>query len=225
MKSARQKPLRTPTPAAPTPPDAAPRKRSTPTRRRKTATPESPAALPPESPARFAALDFETADYGRDSACALAIVFVENGIIVDTWTRLIRPPRRDFVFTYLHGISWFDVHDKPTFAETWPEIADRLSGVDFLAAHNASFDRSVLRTCCDQAGHKPPHNPFLCTVKVARSVWNLFPTKLSDVARHLRLTLKHHDAASDALACANILIRAQAEGHAFASLLKKHKLK
>ena len=33
-------------------------------------------AVPP-GPVRFAALDFETADYGRDSACALSIVIVE----------------------------------------------------------------------------------------------------------------------------------------------------
>jgi DNA polymerase-3 subunit epsilon len=170
-------------------------------------------------------LDFETADYGRDSACALSIVFVEDGSIIDTWTRLIRPPRRDFIFTYLHGISWRDVHDKPTFGDAWPEVADRLKSMDFIAAHNASFDRSVLRACCDQAGHHPPHNPFLCTVKVARSVWNLYPTKLSDVARHLDIPLKHHDATSDALACAHILIKAQAGGHTFETLLKKHKLK
>ncbi len=170
-------------------------------------------------------MDFETADYGRDSACALSIVFVEDGSIIDTWTRLIRPPRRDFIFTYLHGISWRDVHDKPTFGDAWPEVADRLKSMDFIAAHNASFDRSVLRACCDQAGHHPPHNPFLCTVKVARSVWNLYPTKLSDVARHLDIPLKHHDATSDALACAHILIKAQAGGHTFETLLKKHKLK
>ena len=61
---------------------------------------------------RYAALDFETADYGRDSACALSVVLVENERIVDSWTSLIRPPRREFVFTYLHGISWQDVKDK-----------------------------------------------------------------------------------------------------------------
>ena len=36
----------------------------------------------PRSPT-FAAIDFETADYGRDSACAVAVVRVEGGVIVD----------------------------------------------------------------------------------------------------------------------------------------------
>lgn len=71
------------------------------------------ASSPSTAPLRFAALDFETADYGRDSACALSLVIVENDTIADVWTTLIRPPRRDFVFTYLHGIAWEHVKNQP----------------------------------------------------------------------------------------------------------------
>jgi DNA polymerase III epsilon subunit-like protein len=91
----------------------------------------------------FVALDFETADYPRDSACALGLVRVENHRIVQRAYHLIRPPRRRFSFTYLHGITWEDVAGQPTFAELWPDLTPILEGVDFLAAHNASFDRSV----------------------------------------------------------------------------------
>lgn len=62
----------------------------------------------------FAAIDFETADHGRDSACAVAVVRVKNNVIVDRVHYYIRPPRREFVFSYLHGISWNDVEDAPT---------------------------------------------------------------------------------------------------------------
>src|ERR1051325_9883289 len=92
----------------------------------------------PPGSGRFAALDFETGDYGRDTACALAIVTVENDTVIDVWTRLIRPPRRDFFFTYLHGIAWEHVRNKPSFGELWGEIAAKLEGVSFVAAHNAS---------------------------------------------------------------------------------------
>lgn len=187
--------------------------------RRKVRAPKATAAQPVLT-GRFAALDFETADYGRDSACALSVVIVEQMKIVESWTGLIRPPRREFVFTYLHGISWRDVQDKPVFGELWPEVSKMLAQVDFVAAHNASFDRSVLRTCCEQAGHPPVKLPFLCTVKLARSTWNIVPTKLSDVARHLRIALKHHDAASDALACAQILIHAQQQGRSHEELFR-----
>ena len=41
---------------------------------------------------RFAAIDFETADYERNSACSVSVVIVENLEVVETYTRLIRPP-------------------------------------------------------------------------------------------------------------------------------------
>ena len=70
--------------------------------------PRPPAALP-AAPPTFVAIDFETADYGRDSACALALVRVEAGVIVQRAFHYIRPPRARMVFTYLHGISWEQV--------------------------------------------------------------------------------------------------------------------
>lgn len=163
------------------------------------------------SPA-FAALDFETADQGRDSACALAVVRVEGGRIVAREARLIRPPRRSFVFTYLHGIAWEDVAGEPPFAEVWAELSPLVEGVDFLAAHNASFDRSVLRRCCEASGLEPPETPFECTVQLARATWSLYPTKLNDVCDYLHIPLRHHDAASDAEACARIVLAALADG-------------
>jgi DNA polymerase III subunit epsilon len=156
----------------------------------------------------FVALDFETADYPRDSACALGLVRVENHHIVQRTYHLIRPPRRRFAFTYLHGITWEDVAGQPTFAELWPSLTPFLEDVDFLAAHNASFDRSVLNRCCETAGLPPPALPFQCTVQLARQTWNIFPTKLNNVCDHLGITLKHHFAASDAEACALIVIAA-----------------
>jgi DNA polymerase III epsilon subunit-like protein len=68
----------------------------------------------------FVALDFETADYSPDSACALGLVRVENHRVVQRAYSLIKPPRRRFVFTYLHGITWEDVAHQPSFAELWP---------------------------------------------------------------------------------------------------------
>jgi DNA polymerase-3 subunit epsilon len=162
----------------------------------------------------FVALDFETADYSRDSACALGLVRVENHQIVQRTYSLIKPPRRKFVFTYLHGITWEDVANQPTFGELWPSFSPMLEGIDFLAAHNASFDRSVLHGCCLAAGLTPPPLPFECTVRLARQTWNLYPTKLNHVCDHLGITLKHHQAASDAEACALIVIAAHRDAAA-----------
>jgi len=160
----------------------------------------------------FVAIDFETADYGPDSACAVGLVRVEGGRIVAREHRLIRPPRSEFVFTDLHGISWDHVRGEPTFGEVWPSLAWVLEGTRFLAAHNAPFDRSVLHACCDAAGLGWPGLPFVCTVQVAREVWGIYPTKLPLVCRQLGIPLRHHDAISDAEACARILIEAQRAG-------------
>ncbi len=160
----------------------------------------------------FTAIDFETADYGRDSACALAMVRVEGSRIVAREARLIRPPRRRFVFSQLHGITWAQVAGEPAFAEVWERMLPLTEGARFLAAHWASFDRSVLRACCERAALRMPPQPFLCTVNLARAAWGVYPTKLPDVCAHLGLALKHHDALSDAEACARIVIAAARDG-------------
>lgn len=166
----------------------------------------------PPADARFAAIDFETADRGRDSACAVAVVTVADGQIAERFYQLIRPPRRDFEFSYLHGIEWRHVADQPVFAEVWPELERRLTAVDFVVAHNASFDYSVVRACCAEAGLAAPARPFECTVKLARRRWGIYPTKLPDVCGRLGIQLQHHHAASDAEACARIVLSALREG-------------
>ena len=182
-----------------------------------TPAPKPPRFPPPRSATRgkpkletdcFVALDFETADYQQDSACSLALVRVENQVIVHREHRFIRTPRRQFVFSYIHGITWEHVAKEPSFSELWPQISGLIEGTRFIAAHNSRFDANVLRACCHAAAIPPPEQPFLCTVKLARKAWSLRPTKLPDVCRHLGLSLNHHDALSDAEACANIVLAA-----------------
>lgn len=161
---------------------------------------------------RFIALDFETADSGRDSACALGIVLVENQTVVRRARLLIRPPRKTFAFTKIHGITWHDVKDQPTFPVVWNSISDAFREVDFIAAHNARFDRGVLHECCRAADLTPPHLPFLCTVNLARAAWEMKAATLPDVCAHLSIALDHHDALSDAEACASIVLEALRQG-------------
>jgi DNA polymerase-3 subunit epsilon len=156
----------------------------------------------------FLAIDFETADYQPDSACAVGLVRVESGKIVTTQSYLIRPPRRNMYFSYLHGITWEDVKDQPAFAGVWRRMEPLMEDVEFFVAHNARFDKGVLHTCCLNASNTIPDIPFKCTMKIARQLWNIRPTKLPDVCRHFRISLNHHDATSDSEACARIMIEA-----------------
>jgi DNA polymerase-3 subunit epsilon len=161
---------------------------------------------------KLVAIDFETADHGADSACALGIVTIENGAVSRKGFRLIRPPRKRFYFSYLHGITWSDVRHAPTFAEVWDEFSDYWRDADYLIAHNAPFDRAVLQACSLAARREPPPTPFICTVRVARAHWKFRPANLAHVCSELGIPLRHHDAASDALACAEIAVRAMSEG-------------
>jgi len=157
----------------------------------------------------FVAIDFETADRRRDSACAVALVRSESGKIVYKQAFLIRPPRKYFEFTYIHGITWNMVADKPVFGDLWPNLEPVFDKIDFIAAHNAPFDKGVLHACCYNAGLTPPDIPFKCTVVMAKKTWGLHPAKLNNVCDYLGISLNHHDALSDALACAEIVIAAQ----------------
>lgn len=160
----------------------------------------------------YLALDFETANHAADSACALGIAVVAGGRIVEEDAFLIRPPTREFFFTYIHGLTWRHVENAPTFADLWPGLRPYLEEADYLVAHNAPFDMGVLNACCATWGLSPVPRPSVCTVRVARQVWDIYPTKLPDVCRRLGIGLKHHDAASDASACAGILVQALAAG-------------
>ena len=156
----------------------------------------------------FTAIDFETANHKRYSACAVGIVRVENGNIAEKKAFLIRPPESYFRFTHIHGITWKDVREAPTFRDLWPEIEPLITAGDFLAAHNAPFDRSVLWEACRFYGIRPPCVEFKCTVQIARKVLGIRPADLSNVCRELGIVLHHHQALSDALACAKIVLNA-----------------
>jgi len=173
--------------------------------------PPRPTHVPPLPPGgAFVALDFETADHGPDSACAVGVVRVEGSRVVRREVVLLRPPRPRILFSHVHGITWPMVASAPAFAEAWPRLLPALEGAAFLAAHNAPFDRRVLAACCTAAGLPVPPQPFVCTVQLARRRWGLRPANLPAVCRRLGIGLVHHDPGSDAEACARIVIAAAA---------------
>jgi DNA polymerase III subunit epsilon len=162
---------------------------------------------------KIVALDFETATTQADSACAIGMAVIQDHKLVQQQSYLIRPPRRTFEFSYLHGITWNDVKASPTFPELIPEINQLIADADYIAAHNAGFDRKVLHTCYGAAGFQPPKNPFVCTVKIARRTWKMRENSLDVVCDRLHIPLNHHDHTSDALACARIVLASMDEAH------------
>ncbi len=161
----------------------------------------------------FTAIDFETANQNRHSACAVALVRVKNGKVVERFSTLIKPPPGDFMFSYIHGITPHAVRDAKTFQQLWPRLKKCCDATPLLAAHNATFDRGVLMSCCGYYGIEPAPYTFACTVQLARSVWPQLPRhSLDTVCQYLKIPLNHHEAESDAEACAKILLHALKAG-------------
>jgi DNA polymerase-3 subunit epsilon len=161
----------------------------------------------------FLAIDFETANHDPTSACAVGLCKVRNGRIAQTTKYLIRPPHRSFYFAYLHGIRSEDVRKSPDFREVWKgRVLPALEDAAFLAAHHASFDRRVVYESCEHFGIELPQKLFVCTVQLARDFLGIRPANLPNVAAALEIELQHHDPASDAEACARIVIEAAKRG-------------
>jgi len=154
----------------------------------------------------FVAIDFETANRYSNSACALGLVRVEDDAIVEKAAYYIRPPYRTFEFTNIHGITWDDVSDATNFRELWAEIHPVFRGADFLVAHNAPFDRRVMKSCFEYYGIPDPEFEFKCTVRLSRTILGIKPANLPNVCRELGIGLRHHDAGSDSEACARIMM-------------------
>lgn len=96
------------------------------------------------------AIDFETADDAPHSACAIGIVGVTEGKLINPKSFLIRPPSLNFKksFIAIHGITPEQVEKERTFAQIWSDIQHSFHGAK-LVAYNAPFDRRVLTACLD----------------------------------------------------------------------------
>lgn len=161
----------------------------------------------------FVAIDFETSNASRASACSLGITVVENNKITEERYWLIKP--NPLIFEnrniQVHGIREFDVINEKEFNELWHEIKPYLEN-KLVIAHNASFDISVLRNTLDKYNLEYPNFDYACTLVASRIFYNYLNNfKLSNVNRHLGYKFKHHHAGEDASACANILIEISKE--------------
>ena len=156
----------------------------------------------------FTAVDFETSAYARASACAVGVVQVRGGKIADTFYTLLKPPPHPhWNFTEIHNITRAMVENAPTFPEVWSRLQSLISAGPFVA-HNVSFDWGVLTQTLDYYSLPGPEVDRICTFRLAqRKCPQLVRHDLSTVAAHFGIVLNHHQAASDARACAEVAMR------------------
>ena len=161
----------------------------------------------------FIALDFETANHRRDSVCEMGIAVVTDGTVTESRSWLVRPQHNWFhaMNVRIHGITAERVAHEPEFDAVWQEAKPYFENAN-VVAHNASFDLGVLRHVLAQYNLAPPSLTYSCSLAVARRAWKGLPSYgLKALARHFSLPLNHHSAEPDAIASAEIMLRALAE--------------
>jgi DNA polymerase-3 subunit epsilon len=156
-------------------------------------------------------IDFETANFSPTSACSLGLVVLEKTpegyLEIHREVFLIRPPTSAFMFTHIHGLTWEDVRDAPTFSEIWEKsLAPWFNDARKLVAHNVSFDDRVLRATAAHYQIEIPAMRKECTVRMSRSHLKILPANLRNVCDTLGIELNHHEALSDAVASAYIYL-------------------
>lgn len=150
----------------------------------------------------FTAIDFETAQGYRWSICQVGLVRVENGIITHKVNVLVQPPNNYYWnrFTDIHGIAAKDTLNSPTFAQVWHQIAPYIENQNVVAHNGFGFDFPVLSKTLDYYNLSTPDYNKLCTYKIYR-------TNLADLCKKHNIPLNHHDALSDAKACAELYLK------------------
>ncbi len=154
----------------------------------------------------FIAIDFETANPKRVSACALGYAKVCNCEIIETNGYLIKPVGGHAPFqSKIHGIKEEHTFDKPEFGELFPEIQDIFNYP--LVAHSL-FDKQVLNALSDHFDLRLSFEYTDSSAVAKEQLPNIKNCKLKTLVKYFGLpAFKHHDATEDAMACAKIFLK------------------
>lgn len=152
-------------------------------------------------PPRLAIVDLETTgtDPTRDRVTEVAILIVDDGVLVEEWSALVNPgvpiPPEIQALT---GIRDDMVRAAPTFAGLADEVMSRLHDRVFVA-HNARFDYGFIKNECRRLGLKYTAD-VLCTVRLSRRLQPEYSQHGLDaiIARHGLVADGRHRALGDA---------------------------
>jgi DNA polymerase-3 subunit epsilon len=162
----------------------------------------------PLATAEFLVVDTETNGRAGDD-CELTevgAVLVGGGELHERWETLVsaRAPLSRAIQRFTQ-ISQQMVDAAPPAEAVLPDLADQLEG-RVLVAHNAAFDRRVLRQAFARAELPWPDPPVLCTVALARRFAPLArQRRLAALADALGIEVETtHRALADAETCARV---------------------
>lgn len=149
----------------------------------------------------FTAIDFETAQGYRWSICQVGLVRVEQGEIVKEINLLVQPPQNYYwtKMVQIHGITPSKTAESPFFDEIWHLIEPYIKYQTVVAHNGLSFDFPVLKSTLEYYDLQEPEYEKRCTYRIFRS-------NLAALCHQYQIALNHHDALSDARACAALYL-------------------
>jgi len=172
----------------------------------------------PLGEATFCAVDVETSGLWMSSRLVeVAAVRFDLGGTAYEFQALVNPCERIHPqATEIHGITDDMVRSAPKAPDVLPGLLNFMRDCVFIA-HNAGFDAGMIAGELERMGERPPGNPVVCTVRLARAtIRGPESYRLESLVRHLGLdTGRLHNALPDARAAREVFLagtRALPEG-------------
>jgi exodeoxyribonuclease X len=154
-------------------------------------------------------VDTETTgvDPNKDAICQIAGVWIQGDKVLHRFESLVNPGRHiPPEASAVHHLTDKHVKDAPQLRDVLVDMLHNSPEFDALAAHNAEFDFGFL------AHHLELKKPILCTMRLARKLWDA-PHYSNQYLRYaLKLDvpevegLPAHSALPDALVTAKLLM-------------------
>lgn len=161
---------------------------------------------------KYAILDLETTGHGADDEIIqIGVVFVSQELdIMDTYSSFVKPAIiiPSFI-TGLTGINNDTVKDAPSLHQVLGELIPLMEDA-VMVAHNVGFDSSFLNHALERSGYPAFTGRKLDTMDLLRILYPSITTyQLGAVAEVFGISHeKQHQADSDAMATAEIFVRA-----------------
>lgn len=151
---------------------------------------------------QFVAIDFEylyLAQY--DTPCAVGMVKVIDNVVIEKYYSLIHQEERDAQLAPNNAITPAMLASAPSYDKVYERMVEFVGDLP-LVAHNASTERKVLNDT-----PYPTHMACLADGLFIDTDAMSGHRKLSDLCEEFGIALNHHNALSDAEACAEVYLR------------------
>jgi len=135
------------------------------------------------------------------AAFARGLVRVENGRAREQLSILIQPPNNYYWnnFTDIHGITPEMTANAPRFHLIWNQLKPFIHNQHVVAHNGFAFDFHCLAQTLEYYKLPVPAYTGHCTYRI-------YGESLAALCKKYKLPLNHHDALSDAMACAELFL-------------------